>query len=182
MKSKLYLPLLIFNLFVIAYLAYPLPKLSNLTNSIKSTEPGDTIQLKNVEAYYNDLERKDVIDFYIKNYQSKHPFAFKLNHPPEKAKTIIKDTIQTYYLEEIVIPFKQSLFINGFNWTKDVFTAESDRLQNKMIVGGVNYTTKVTLKTFTTSSLALSYIVIVFIQATCIFSYKTYKKVFTAHD
>lgn len=182
MNLKKYLPLIIFNLATIFYLAFPLPQIPDLRDSIRSTEPGDTIQLKNVSAYYNNLKRKDVIDFYVANYQNKHPLSFKLNHPPEKAKTIIKETIQTYYLEEIIIPFKQSLFINGFNWKKDVFTKESDRPQNAMIVNNVEFTTKVTLKIYTPSSLILSYFIIVLIQIVFIFTLKTYKKVFKDND
>lgn len=182
MKNKKNLIFIIFNLLVIAYLAYPLPKTPDLYHSIKSTEPGDTTQLKNVKAFYNNLQRADVIDFYVKNYQNKHPLAIKLNHPPEKAKTIIKDTIQTYYLEEIIIPFKQSLFINGFNWQKDVFTKESDRPQNKMTIDGIDYTTKITLKTYTSNILA-SYLIILLGQLTLIFAINTYKQVFRSkHD
>jgi len=181
MNSKKYIVLILINLLALAYLAYPLPQIPNLTNSIKSTEPGDTTQLQNVSAFYNNLERPDVINFYVDNYQKKHPLAIKLNHPPEKAKTIIKDTIQTYYLEEIIIPFKQSLFINGYNWQKDVFTTPQARIKNKMLVGNQEFTTKVTLKTYTASSMILSYFILLLIQATVIYTLHTYKQVFSSH-
>ena len=90
--------LICLNILIIIYLAWPLPNLSDLPQSVKSTEPGDTVQMKNVSAYFTDLERPEVIDFYIKNYQSKHPLAFKINHPPERAKQIFVGTMQSYYL------------------------------------------------------------------------------------
>ncbi len=182
MNIKKFIPLFFLNLLIVFYLAYPLPQIPNLDNSIKSTEPGDTTQLQNVTAFYNNLERQAVINFYVDNYQKKHPLALKINHPPEKAKVIIKDTIQTYYLEEIIIPFKQSLFINGYNWQKDVFTAPGTRVKNKMLVDGQEYTTKVTLKIYTPSSLLLSYLILILIQAVIVLSFKTYKQVFTNHD
>lgn len=182
MNIKKYIPLILLNILALAYLAYPLPQIPNLVASLKSTEPGDTTQLQNVSAFYNNLERQAVINFYVDNYQKKHPLALKINHPPEKAKVIIKDTIQTYYLEEIIIPFKQSLFINGYNWQKDVFTAPETRIKNKMLVDGQEFTTKVTLKTYTTSSMILSYFVLFLIQATVIYALHTYKQVFSSHD
>ncbi len=158
---------------------YPLPTVLDLPNSVKSTEPGDTVQLKNVKAYFTNQERPEIIDFYVTTYQNSHPLAFKLNHPPEKAKQIIKDTIQTYYLEEVVIPFKQSLFINGFDWQKDVFTPKSKKEANKMIVNGQEYRVKVTLRTFTANNLIVSYLILLAVQLLVIKSIPIYKKIFS---
>ena len=180
MTKKSFLVLL--NLLIITYLAYPLPQISHLPNSVKSTEPGDTVQLANVSAYFTDLEREDVINFYATSYQNKHPLAFRLNHPPEKAKQIIRDTAQSYYLEEIIIPFKQSLFINGFDWQKDVFTKDDKKEANKMLVNGQEYRVKVTLRTFTSSNLFISYLLILSIQLFILKSIPVYKKLFTHHD
>lgn len=139
----------IFNLLTLIYLIIPVPSLPDLPYSVKSDEPGDTVQLKNVTAYYTNLSRTEVINFYKANYNG--PIVIHLNHPPEKAKEIIRDTTQSYYLEEFILPYKESLFINGFEWEKDVFTKPEKRIQNKLIFKGKEYSTKITLKTYPTS-------------------------------
>jgi hypothetical protein len=150
MKLKIFIVfLVIFNFLSVLYLISPTPKLKDLPNSAKSDQPGDTTQLANVSAYYTNLSRADVMNFYKSNYQGL--FRINLNHPPEKAKTIIRDTIQTYYLEELVLPFKESIFINGYEWQNDVFTKPEKRIVNKLIYHDVVYSAKITIKTFPTS-------------------------------
>jgi len=142
------------------YLIIPGPRLPppDLPDSLKSDLPGDTVQIPNVSAYFTDKEREEVISFY-RNYFSRSSFlniplpAIKFNHPPERAKEIVVDTIQTYYLEELVHPLRESLFINGFNWQKDVFTPEAAKKKNKIIAGNRVWQSKVTLKWFSSSLL-----------------------------
>lgn len=148
LKKIFILLLIIFNIFTVLYLVSPTPTLKDLDNSAKSDEPGDTTQLKNVSAYYTNLGRTEVINFYKANYSGL--FRIILNHPPERAKTVIRDTTQSYYLEEFVLPFKESLFINGYEWQNDVFTKPEKRIQNKLIYKGKEYSAKITLKTFPT--------------------------------
>ena len=143
------------------YLILPGPSLPppDLPDSLKSDEPGDTIQLTNVSAYYTEKDRKSVIRFY-QDYFSRSSFlnfpllTINLNHPPELAKTIIKDTMQTYYLEELIHPFRESLFINGFEWENDVFTPVGKRAKNKMIYRGIVWPAKITLKWSTSGTIA----------------------------
>lgn len=150
MRQKLIIIILVlFNAFSLAYLLIPTPQLKDLPNSAKSDEPGDTVQLKNVSAYYTNLSRNEVINFYKSIYSG--PFLTILNHPPELAKTIIKDTIQSYYFEEFHLPFKESLYINGFEWENDVFTKPEKRIQNKLIYKNIEYKSKITLKIISTS-------------------------------
>jgi len=141
--------IILFNAISLAYLLIPTPTLKNLPNSAKSDEPGDTVQLKNVSAYYTNLNRNEVINFYKSTYNA--PFLIILNHPPELAKTIIKDTIQSYYFEEFHLPFKESLYINGYEWQNDVFTKPEKRIVNKLIFKGKEYNAKITLKIVPTS-------------------------------
>jgi hypothetical protein len=140
---------ILFNILTVYYLVSPTPQLKDLQNAARSNEPGDTIQLKNVSAYYTNLSRTEVINFYKSSYSG--IFRIILNHPPEKAKTIIRDTTQSYYLEEFIIPFKESLFINGYEWQNDVFTKPEKRIKNKLIYNDKEYSAKITLKTFPTS-------------------------------
>ena len=149
MNKILFGIIFVFNVFSLWYLLSPTPTLPDLANSIRSDLPGDTTQLKNVSAYFTNLSRTEVITFYKANFNG--PFRIQLNHPPEKAKEIIVDTIQSYYLEEFILPFKQSIFINGYDWQNDVFTKPEKRIANKMIYKDIEYQTKVTIKVFPTS-------------------------------
>lgn len=139
----------IFNIFVVLYLVSPTPSLPDLDNSIKSDLPGDTTQISNVSAYYTNMTRTEVMNFYKAYYSS--PFRIILNHPPEKSKEIIVNTIQSYYFQEIVIPFKESLYINGFEWENDVFTKAENRSKNKLIYDEKEYKAKITLRRFPTT-------------------------------
>lgn len=148
-KKILPIILVLVNAIFLTYLLIPTPDLKDLPNSVKSAEPGDTIQLKNVSAYYTNLSRTEVTNFYKSSYTG--PILIRLNHPPELSKTIYKDTMQSYYLEEFSLPFKESLYINGFEWENDVFTKPEKRIKNKLFYEGIEYRSKITLKTFPTS-------------------------------
>ncbi len=148
-KKTLIILFCFFNIFTIVYLISPTPILPDLVNSVKSDEPGDTVQLANVSAYYTNMTRTEVMNFYKAYYSGS--FRIILNHPPEKSKEIIKDTIQSYYFEEFVLPFKESLFINGFEWENDVFTKVEGRVKNKLIFKDKEYKAKITIKTIPTS-------------------------------
>lgn len=173
-KKYFLIPLVIFNLFAIAYLIVPTPKIGNLPNSIKSTEPGDTVQIPHVSAYYTNLTRTEVINFYKANYNGF--FRVQLNHPPEKSKDIIVNTIRSYYFEEFVLPFKESIYINGFEWENDVFTKPEKRIKNKITYEGREYKAKITTRTFPTSMperlFSLFFTQLVLISA--IYVYKSY--------
>ncbi|MFA7301070.1 MAG: hypothetical protein WC069_02085 [Candidatus Shapirobacteria bacterium] len=166
----------IVNCFFVLYLILPVPAIKDLSNSVKSTLPGDTIQLKNVEGYYTNLSRTEVMKFYQSIYSS--PFLIRLNHPPEKSKEIFRDTMQSYYLEEFIIPFKQSIFINGFEWEKDVFTKPEKRVKNKLIYENISYSSKINTKLITTTIPVR--LVTLFVSEIGIYLiYLCYKKFFT---
>jgi len=141
--------LIIFNLLAVFYLVSPAPILPDLPNSAKSDLPGDTVQISNVTAYFTNMTRTEVMNFYKAYYSGL--FRINLNHPPEKAKDIIVNTIQSYYLEEFVLPFKESLYINGFEWENDVFTKVQNRSKNKLIFHNKEYKAKITLRRFPTN-------------------------------
>jgi len=152
LKKIIYFIIVAFNIIFIGYLLLPTPTLKDLPNSAKSDEPGDTVQLKNVAGYYTNLSRTEVMNFYKATYAS--PFLIRLNHPPELSKTIFKDTMQSYYLEEFHIPFKESLYVNGFEWENDVFTKPEKRIKNKLFFKGKEYRSKITIRTIPTSNSA----------------------------
>jgi hypothetical protein len=133
------------------YLGLPAPAdFPPLPNSVKSTEPGDTVQIANVSAYYTDLPRQEVVDFYF-DYFSRSPFfglpliTYKLNHPPERIREVLRATQQSTYVEELVHPLRESVFVNGFEWNNDPFTPPEAREKNALVVDGQPYQFKVTL-------------------------------------
>lgn len=130
--------------------AFPPP---DLRDSIKSYLPGDTVQIENVAGYYTDLERDEVMAFY-QDYFSRSSFlslplpVMNFNHRPEYSKQVWVDTMQSYYLEELVLPFRENLFVNGYTWQKDPFTPENKREQFALKYQGRIWDTKVSLRWF----------------------------------
>lgn len=149
LKKILITIFVVFNICAIIYLISPTPTPPDLVNSVKSDLPGDTVQIPNVSAYFTNMTRTEVINFYKSYYYGL--FRINLNHPPEKAKEIIVNTIPSYYFEEFVLPFKESLYINGFEWENDVFTKPDKRIKNKLVFQNKEYKSKITIRTFPVS-------------------------------
>jgi len=149
MKRYFIFLIAIVNLLIIFYLIKPIPPIPDLPNSLKSDLPGDTVQIKNVKGYFTNMSRTEVINFYKASYGGFTRII--LNHPPEKSKEIFVDTMQSYYLEEFIIPFKESLYINGFEWENDVFTKPEKRIVNKLLYQGKEFKSKITIRTFPVS-------------------------------
>ncbi len=180
MTKKTFLIFLIFfNVLALIYLLTPVPKLPDLENSVKSDLPGDTIQIKNVSGFFTNLSRDQVISFYKKNYQGL--FRINLNHPPEKAKDIIVKTIPSYYLEEFVLPFKESLYINGFEWEKDVFTKPEKRIKNKIYYQDQEYSAKITIRRFPVPIFNRLFTFFI-TEISIIFAFFVYKKVISKNE
>lgn len=112
---------LISSFLLLVYMLWPGPsKISDfkaLPNSDKSKLEGDTIQIANVAAYFSDNFREFVVPLYSNVYQgsSRLPFPpLRLNYPPEFSWVAIKKHTDSTYLEELVYPLRDSLYINGF--------------------------------------------------------------------
>jgi hypothetical protein len=113
----LYAPL---SLLFLVYLLLTNPDFpSPPSASIQSNEPSDThIPLR--RAYFTNFTRGEVISSY-RNQFTESQFlgiplpTLRLNYPPEEAQTIIRDQTRSTFLEELVHPMRESVFINGFN-------------------------------------------------------------------
>lgn len=115
--------LIVLFLMGIIYLVLPGPQsvgdIPQLSESLKSKEPGDTTQVPNISAYFSNQRREDVTNFYHEKFSYlsflgiKIP-AISLNHPPEEAYTYIRDQQASTYLEQYTYPLRDSLFVNGF--------------------------------------------------------------------
>ncbi len=157
---KLVTRLLILFLYLsgLVYLALPQPEVVALPNALRSTEPGDTWQNPDQSAYYTDLGRSQVLEYYQDTF-SLNLFgltlpSYRLNYPPEDSRVYIRDHLLTYYLEEINHPLRESLFVAGWNprlspISNYLFDSQYDRWA--MVIDGVEYQSKVTLKPYYSS-------------------------------
>ncbi|MBI2011814.1 hypothetical protein HYS91_03525 [Candidatus Daviesbacteria bacterium] len=136
----------------LVYLLLPGPESINdfpsLPNSLKSTEEGDTIQIPNIAAYFSYEYRESVIPYYLASYKKNTLFPFypfRLNHPPEFAYSAIKDQTRSTYLEELFYPFRDSIFINGFEPYYKDGTPKFEGATN-IVVEDIFFNTKTTLR------------------------------------
>jgi hypothetical protein len=101
--------------------------------AVQSDEPADT-ETPLRRAYFTDLTREEVIDHYESHFIDF--VTLRLNYPPEEAQTIIRDQTRSSYLEELVHPLKDSLFINGFvpQTRKDAIVIDGREFYQKITV------------------------------------------------
>lgn len=109
-----------FSLILLLYMLWPGPtRISDfkpLPDSYKSQLEGDTIQIPNVAGFFSNNYRSFVVPFYSQNYQEDMHFPLppiRLNHPPEYSWIAIKKHTDSTYLEELIYPLRDSLYVNG---------------------------------------------------------------------
>jgi hypothetical protein len=136
---------IIFILFCVVGLVYlalpnydfPLPP----PDALQSKELGDTEDLTVRRAYFTNYTRAEVLNWY-KNQFSKSKIldinlpTLLLNYPPEDSQTIIRDQTRSTYLQEVVHPFRESVYINGFEpkEKKDDIFIEGRDWKQKIII------------------------------------------------
>ncbi len=108
----------------------------------QSMEPADT-ETPLRRAYFTDFTREEIIAHYQKEFIG-FP-TLRLNYPPEDAQTIIRDQTRSYYLEELAHPLRESLYINGF---------VPQHKKDAILIDGVEYYQKITIKYVPSSSAA----------------------------
>lgn len=168
--------LLLFSILLFGYLllpSYSFPK--PLPGSVQSREGADT-ETPLRTAYFTDFLRAQVLDFY-QNQFARSSFlnlqmpTLRLNYPPEDAQTLVRDQTHSVYLEEIVHPLRESLFVNG--WT---YQNQDNTIGYK---GGV-YQELVTIK-FVPSSYLARLIIGLMIVASLVLIYREAKTI-TKYD
>lgn len=136
MKKILYLLLFLFSILFFVYLILPAPKFPDPPpSSVQSMEEADT-ETPLRRAYFTNYTREQIIAHYKDQFRYR-PFTLELNYPPEDAQKLIRDQTRSYYLEELVHPFRESVYINGF-----IAQKEQDDIWYK----GVHYEEKITIK------------------------------------
>ena len=115
---------------------FPIPP----PNSLQSNEPADT-ETPFRRAYFTDYTREQVLSWY-ENQFKRSTFlniplpTYRLNYPPEDSATIIRDQTRSTFLEEIVHPFRESIYVNGFEPTsrKDTIIIQGRQFKEKIII------------------------------------------------
>ena len=156
----------IFTLFIIYYVYPKSPEFpKTLPNSVQSFEPAD-VETPLRRGYYTNLNREEVISFYENEFNKDFKYySPRLNYPPEEAQTIIRDQTKSTFLEEIVHPFRESLYINGF---------EPKTEEYKIIKDGVHWKQKIIVR-YVDSSLYLRIIITILIGISLYLLLDTFK-------
>jgi len=165
---------IICSLFFLMYLLLPNPDFpEKLPESIQSFEPAD-IETAFRRGYYTDFIREEVMNYYLQQIKYVTPFGkymptYSLNYPPEEAQVLIRDQARSTFLEELVHPFRESFFINGFEpkLDKDKIFVSDKSWRQKIIV---RYAPSMAIFRVLAGLLIVSIIPIIYIE---------YKKVFT---
>lgn len=132
---------IITSIIFLFYLLLPNPDFpEQLPDSIQSFEPAD-IETPLRRGYYTNMTRDEVMSFFYNRSKLSKFFniplpTYRLNYPPEEAQTLIRDQTRSTFLEEIVHPFRESFFINGFEpkEDKDMIFIDARKWRQKVIV------------------------------------------------
>jgi hypothetical protein len=127
--------LVILAILGLVYLLWPTPKFPQPpSGALVSQEPADTESVYR-KAFFTDLNREQVMAYYKLNLSS--PGLIRLNLPPEDAQSLIRDQTRSNFLEELVMPGKETFFINGYY---------PDKPQDVIIRDGKKYAGKITIR------------------------------------
>ena len=141
-KTSLILSI-IFLISSIYYLISPSPSFPPPPpDSLQSADPGDTETIYR-RAYYTNLTRQEIMEYYDKNFPDLVQYRLRL--PPENSQTLIRDQTKSSFLEQIVHPWKSSLYINAFVPTKPT---------EQININKVHYLNKVTLRFISSHSIS----------------------------
>jgi hypothetical protein len=151
MKTLVITSLSLIYLLGIFYLSLPNPIYPDLSSGSLSNEPGDTWQNPGQKAFFSDQTRQDVLqdlqNSFSLSFLGKSLPSFRLNYRPEEATPYVREQIESYYLEEIIHPLRESLFVNGWEpqnapYWQNVEPEDRPRIQ----INGIYYNAKITLK------------------------------------
>lgn len=134
-------------------------------DAVQSMEPADT-ETSLRRAYFTNLNRQEVIEHYKKEFNKGfNIYTPRLNYPPEESATIIRDQTRSTYLEELVHPLRESIFINGF---------EPKSEKDTIIINEVNWNQKIIVR-FVPSSPWIRPIVLALTIASLLLLVREYK-------
>jgi hypothetical protein len=136
----------IFVFFCIIFLVYLLlPNFSFLApppDSLQSQEPAD-LETPLRQGYFTNYSREQVINWYENQFNHSSFLGLRLptllfNYPSEEAQTLIRDQTSSTFLQELVHPFRESFYINGFEPpsrnNEPIFFVGGEHWQQKIII------------------------------------------------
>lgn len=132
----------LFSFVLFAYLMIPSPSFPTPpSDAVISHEPGDTENPLR-RAYFTNFTREEVMQNYKNQFDKVAIFGIKiptyrLNYGPEESQTIIRDQTRSTFLEEIVHPFRESVFVNGF---------EPKEAKDAVVINAVQWRQKITVR------------------------------------
>lgn len=126
---------------------------SPIPNSKRSELDGDTWQNPNLKAYFADVDRAYITNFYREQFEKslipgiRIP-SIRINRPPEEAYRYVRDQQESTFLEEYVFPFRESIFVNGYEPVIEnmMFNKQRSYDGDHIIYQGVHYDAKATLR------------------------------------
>lgn len=123
----------IFGVLLLLYLALPSPQFPvTLWDYLESTEPADHENPLR-RGYYTNITREQLMSHYTLEFG----WGLRLNYPPEYADFLVRDQTKSSFLEEVVHPLRESIYINGYTPRPD---------QEILTIKGVKYDSKVIVK------------------------------------
>ena len=132
MKKVLLFLISLFFLALLGYVVLPEPRFpAPPEDALRSKEPADS-ETPFRRAYFTNFTREEVMAHYKREFK----WGLNLNYPPEESRTLIRDQTRSTFLEEIVHPLSESVFINGFEpkEDKDAINIEGLPWRQKIIV------------------------------------------------
>lgn len=163
-----FLNILVIVLFIplFYYVLLPNPEFpAPLPDSVQSDQPAD-VEDSLRRGYYTNLSRAEVINHYEKEFNRGFNFyASRLNYPPEDAPVLIRDQTKSTFLEEIVHPFRESLYINGFEPKTEEYAQE---------LHGVRFNQKITVR-YVPSQLSIRILILYLALMATLFLIREYK-------
>jgi hypothetical protein len=121
-----------FGIALLVYLVWPAPPFpTTLWDFVPSSEPADK-ESPLRRGYYTNLTREQLMSHYVAEFG----WGERLNYPHEDAQTLIRDQTKATFLEEIVHPLRESLYIAGNELGSNggTFTVDGKTFKQKVIV------------------------------------------------
>ncbi len=150
----------------VIYLLLPAPQFPKPPpGALRSNEPGD-LESPYRYAYYTNYSRSGILAYYSQAFRI-WGVQYLLNYPPENAYSLIRDQTKSSWLQEIVHPLRESIYINGFYPTKPT---------EQIYIAGVHYLNKITVR-YIPSNPVTRLEVLLLISVCCYWLYREYVKI-----
>ena len=144
MKKVLLVIYILFSVALLFYVALPnfdFPEA--IPGATQSKEPADTENPLR-RAYFTDASREEVLSWYVDQFDRSKFMnialpTYLMNYPPEESGSIIRDQTRSTFLQEVVHPFRETFFINGYEPPETM-------PENRIVINGVHYRQKIIVK------------------------------------